>query len=101
ELMRWGVTDPDQLHWVTPPPQAALSAGRQLLTTLGIISNSGTLTDLGKACARWPTQPRLAVLLESAKLQDQLPLACWLVAWLEESPGSQDINLGTLFSQLP
>jgi len=72
-----------------------------LLLTLGLINEAGALSNLGKACARWPTQPRLAVVLESAKLLNQLPLACWLVAWLEESPGSQDIDLGVVFSQRP
>ncbi|MCK9506544.1 MAG: ATP-dependent helicase HrpB [Porticoccaceae bacterium] len=101
ELVRWGVADANQLHWVTPPPQAALTAGRQLLNTLGITADGTVLTDMGKACARWPTQPRLAVLLESARVCQQLPLACWLVAWLEESPGGDDIDLATLFSRLP
>lgn len=101
ELLRWGVADTNNLPWVTPPPKAAIASGRQLLQTLNIVAADGSLTTLGKNCARWPTQPRLAVLLETAASIDQLPLACWLVAWLEESPGGDDVDLAALLARRP
>jgi len=101
ELLRWGVNDPAQLQWVTPPPQAALASGRQLLATLGLADANGALSSSGKACARWPAQPRLAAMLEAAAKHNLLPLACWLCAWLEESPGGGDIDLATLFARRP
>ena len=94
ELTRWGVTEPGSLTWIHPPPAPAVLAGRQLLQMLGLINSEKKLTVLGNQCARWPTHPRLAVLLEHARRHPQrLALACWLSAWLEEQPGASDIDL--------
>ncbi|WP_346427852.1 ATP-dependent helicase HrpB [Halomonas sp. NO4] len=83
ELARWGISDPGQLDWVTSPPSAPLSAGRDLLIRLGALDAACRLTELGRACTRWPTHPRLAVMLERAVEFDARPLACALVALLE------------------
>ncbi|MFO7648351.1 ATP-dependent helicase HrpB [Halomonas campaniensis] len=83
ELARWGVTDPASLAWVTPPPTAALCAGRELLGRLGLLDAESHLTELGRRAARWPTHPRLAAMLERAREIEALPLACALVALLE------------------
>jgi len=101
ELLRWGAADPGQLSWVTPPPAPALASGRQLLRQLGIVNHRDSLSELGKGCARWPCHPRLAVLLEVAAKIAALPLACWLVSWLEESPDNQDIDLHQVLAQRP
>ena len=85
ELARWGIVDPMALSWITPPPRGGMRAGQDLLARLGLMDEQGHLTSLGRACERWPTSPRLALLLESA--HDEGPaigaLACGLVAWLE------------------
>lgn len=85
ELARWGISDPQALRWITPPPTGAMNAGRALLARLGLLDAHGHLTPLGRACERWPTSPRLALLL--AKASEEGPnigaLACGLVAWLE------------------
>jgi ATP-dependent helicase HrpB len=94
ELARWGVTDPSALHWVDSPPAAAMAAGRRCLQALAILQEDGRLSALGNRCARWPTHARLAAMLEHAHThQHRLPLACWLVAWLEEQHGSSDVDL--------
>ena len=99
ELARWGVTEPSSLKWIETPPAAAVMAGRQLLRVLGLFDSHNTLTRLGKHSARWPTYPRLAVMMEHARRQPQrLPLACWLAAWLEEQPGTNDIDLSHLLA---
>ncbi len=91
ELARWGVADTNALPWVTPPPPPALASARQLLQNLGLLQGNGQSTALGQQTARWPTHPRIAVMLEHAAshTQDpyQLALACWLAAWMEESTG--------------
>ncbi|MCH4563714.1 ATP-dependent helicase HrpB [Halomonas sp. EGI 63088] len=94
ELARWGITDPNQLAWVTPPPAAALAAGRDLLRRLGVLDEAFHLTALGRACSRWPTHPRLAVMLERAVALDAQPLACALVALLEgrDLEGEKDLE---------
>ncbi|MCK9468732.1 MAG: ATP-dependent helicase HrpB [Porticoccaceae bacterium] len=106
ELARWGVTDASALPWVTPPPAAALASGRQLLRDLGILDDRASLTALGQRCARWPTHPRLAAMLEAASPTtatdtDGLPLACWLVAWLEEGPSADAVDMAQVLEQRP
>lgn len=101
ELVRWGIDDPRQLNWVTLPPEPALSAALTSLRNLDLVDTGGKLTDTGRRAARWPTQPRLALLLDAASTGGQLPLACWLVAWLEEGIGGDDPDIHNLFSRLP
>ncbi|MEQ5802262.1 ATP-dependent helicase HrpB [Halomonas sp. H10-9-1] len=84
ELARWGITDPASLAWVTPPPEAALAAGRDLLHRLALLDDAYHLTERGRAAARWPTHPRLAAMLERAAELDAVALACALVAALEQ-----------------
>ncbi|HLS97888.1 MAG: ATP-dependent helicase HrpB [Porticoccaceae bacterium] len=100
ELARWGIADAARLDWVTPPPAAALASARQLLMALGLLGADNSLTARGRHCARWPTHPRLAVLLEEAAARRCLPLACWLVAWLEEGIGG-DLDLLAVLEQRP
>ncbi|PSJ23616.1 ATP-dependent helicase HrpB [Halomonas sp. ND22Bw] len=83
ELARWGITEPQSLTWITPPPAGALAAGRELLRGLGVLDDAHRLTALGRACARWPTHPRLAVMLQRASELDAAALACGLAALLE------------------
>ena len=98
ELLRWGMRQPlsqaAQLPWIDSPPPAALASGQQLLEALGIMDReSGGLTGLGRRCSRWPTHPRLAAMLDTASRHDCLPLACWLVAWVEEAVGGPEVNI--------
>ncbi len=93
ELARWGITDPASLAWVTPPPAAALAAGRDLLHRLGLLDDAFHLTELGRSAARWPTHPRLATMLERAFELDAVALACALVALLEERSGDEERDL--------
>ncbi|MEQ6917590.1 ATP-dependent helicase HrpB [Halomonas aquatica] len=93
ELARWGISDPDELAWVTPPPAAALAAGRDLLIRLGVLDAAFHLTALGRACVRWPTHPRLSVMLERSAELEARPLACALVAALEGRDLDQERDL--------
>jgi len=97
ELLRWGVQNPASLAWVTAPPAPALESARQLLSALGLLEADGNLSDLGRQCGRWPTHPRLAVMMEAAKAMNAMPLACWLIAWLEESIGAHELDLAVVF----
>lgn len=101
ELIRWGVSDPAQLSWVTPPPAPAYAAGITLLERLGILQHKGALTDLGRRCARWPTHPRFAVLLARAVDNGSQALACWALAWLEEATQDAEVDIVSTFSKRP
>lgn len=83
ELAAWGVTSPDQLAWMTPPPQGAWKSGQALLRKLGVIDRAGTLTALGRQSAGWPLEPRLAVMLIKSTELNASATACGLAALLE------------------
>ena len=101
ELIRWGVKDPSQLSWVTPPPAPAYAAGLTLLERLEILDGKGALTDLGRACMRWPTHPRFAAMLVRAAESNAKALACWALAWLEEATQSADVDIAKVFARRP
>ena len=103
ELARWGIKDLQReiakLDWVDAPPTASIKSAITLLQSLGLLDDKAELTATGKRCGQWPTQPRLAVLLDYAKQIDCLPLGCWLTAWFEESIGGDDSDIEHLLER--
>lgn len=83
EVATWGARSPEELVWMTPPPNGAWQSSQALLRQLGVLDAAGLLTPLGKQSARWPLEPRLAVMLSKAVSLNALPLACALAALLE------------------
>ncbi len=83
EIAMWGARSPDELVWMTPPPNGAWQSSQALLRQLGILDSAGLLTPLGKQSARWPLEPRLAVMLSKAASLKAVQLACALAALLE------------------
>ena len=69
ELANWGVQDPKDLLWVTPPPTGALSQAVEVLQQLGALM-SGKITARGKEMLRLPTHPRIAHMLLEASAFD-------------------------------
>ena len=84
ECAAWGEADVTRLPWLTPPPGAAVSSARTLLTSLGAIRENGTITPHGKALAALPCHPRIAQMLLHAGTPGQKALAADLAALLEE-----------------
>lgn len=84
ELAQWGVTDPAQLRWVTPPPTAAFDQARELLLQLGALSAQGTITPHGRAMVQFGMHPRLAHMLLWARDHGLGGIACQLTALLSE-----------------
>lgn len=62
----WGVSDPRDLAWLDPPPEAAVSEARRRLTVLEALDADGRPTTHGKAIARLPLPPRLGHMLVRA-----------------------------------
>ncbi|MDW3192142.1 MAG: ATP-dependent helicase HrpB [Cytophagales bacterium] len=97
DLALWGITDVNQLTWLTPPPKGKLKQASDILHELGAL-DKGRITEHGKKMHKIPCHPRLAHLLLIAEEQDLLDLATDLAAVLEERdplpPNSGiDINL--------
>jgi ATP-dependent helicase HrpB len=110
ELAVWGVTDPEQLKWLDPPPKAAFKKAQQLLTDLGALSVEAkktrtglhvyTVTAHGRRMAELAMHPRLAHMVLKARDADLGGLACRVAAILSErdfirfAPGTHDADLG-------
>ncbi|PTX56722.1 ATP-dependent helicase HrpB [Litoreibacter ponti] len=89
ELAAWG-TAPEDLSFLTPPPEGAFAEAQALLTQLGALN--GGLTEHGRALARVPVHPRLAHMLVSSG-----PEAAELAALLGERdplPRGVGVDLG-------
>ncbi|MBA4501436.1 ATP-dependent helicase HrpB [Marinobacterium marinum] len=88
QLLRWGVNSPDELCWITPPPQAPYHQALDLLHQLGAVESLAAgrfrLTTHGERMAELPTHPRLAHLLLCGARYGQIDLAADIAALLSE-----------------
>jgi ATP-dependent helicase HrpB len=84
ELATWGVTDPNELQWLDPPPPAAFSQARTLLVQLGALNADGSITAEGRRMAGLGLHPRLAHMMLTAIPLGWGGLACELAALLNE-----------------
>jgi ATP-dependent RNA helicase HrpB len=84
ELAVADIRDPDELRWLDRPPAAALEQGTQLLTMLGALDRSGSVTPRGRAMAALPVHPRLAHMLIAAQRIGAGAVACDISAILQE-----------------
>ncbi|MBB96191.1 MAG: ATP-dependent helicase HrpB [Rhodobacteraceae bacterium] len=74
----WG-TPPEEMAFLTPPPEGAYAEARALLTLLGALDDDGRITPHGRALARLPLHPRMGHMLRLAG-----PSAAPLAALLED-----------------
>jgi ATP-dependent helicase HrpB len=94
DLAQWGVADPATLVFLDPPPAAALSEARALLTDLGAIDGSGRITAAGTALNRLPLPPRLARMVVDAGRDGAGRVAAEIAAILSERGlGGSDVDL--------
>ncbi|WP_199613580.1 ATP-dependent helicase HrpB [Paenibacillus alkalitolerans] len=91
ELAAWGVSDPGELRWLDPPPEAAFAQARELLVRLGALSGSGrsgsgsgAITPFGRRMAAMPMHPRLACMVLRAVELGLGAAACELAALFGE-----------------
>ena len=61
ELAQWGAA-PEELAFLTPPPDGAMSEARGLLAALGALED-GRITEHGRALVALPLHPRLGHML--------------------------------------
>ena len=84
ELAMWGVKTPDELSWLTPPPDAHFQQAKNLLTEVGLLDEDGAITHTGQQGISLGIEPRFAKMLVQGKKWQQLTLACDLAALLSE-----------------
>ncbi|MCX8892895.1 ATP-dependent helicase HrpB [Vibrio parahaemolyticus] len=86
ELAFWGTTDIHELKWLDIPSAAALQQAKQLLFSLGLITEQGLLTAEGKQAHDLGVEPRAAaMLIKSQSHSDKMVnVALAAVALIEE-----------------
>ncbi|RYE04231.1 MAG: ATP-dependent helicase HrpB [Sphingomonadales bacterium] len=90
----WGVSDPRELAWLDPPPDAAISEARTRLTALDALGPDGRPTAHGKAIARLPLPPRLGHMLVRAGEMGMAHTAAQIAVLLgERGLGGNDPDL--------
>ncbi|WP_197286098.1 ATP-dependent helicase HrpB [Paenibacillus sp. FJAT-27812] len=84
ELAIWGIQDPSELDWLTPPPAAAYEQAKSLLQQLNAIDNSGKPTAAGARMAQFGLHPRLGAMILQAAEIGETRVACEVAALLSE-----------------
>jgi ATP-dependent helicase HrpB len=93
DLAAWG-GGPDQLAFLDPPPKAALTEAKALLSELSAIDGDGRITAEGKLLRRLPLPPRLARMVVDAGAEgDALPAAEIATLIGERGLGGDDVDL--------
>ncbi|UXX78967.1 ATP-dependent helicase HrpB [Reichenbachiella carrageenanivorans] len=83
DLAKWGIMDPNQLTWLTPPPPSTMKRAMDSLHELHALNN-GKITPHGEQMHSLPCHPRIAHMLIEAKAQELLHLATDIAALIEE-----------------
>lgn len=86
ELSTWGVSNPLDLQWLTPPPNANIQQARSLLCQLEFIDKQGQLTTFGEQSRQLGLEPRLAAIALQAQKHsiEHLHTALYLLPLIEE-----------------
>jgi ATP-dependent helicase HrpB len=93
DLASWGGSA-EQLTFLDPPPKAALTEAKALLSELGAIDGDGRITAEGKLLRRLPLPPRLARMVVDAGAEgDALPAAEIATLIGERGLGGDDVDL--------
>ncbi len=94
DLAQWGASDPGKLAFLDPPPQAALSEAKVLLSELGALDAQGRITEEGRKLRSLPLPPRLARMVVDAAAEDAGETAAQIAAVLtERGLGGDDPDL--------
>jgi ATP-dependent helicase HrpB len=84
DLAAAGITDPQELRWLTPPPRGPWRQAVELLTWLEALDSDGKATTHGRAMAALGAHPRIAHMMLRAHASGDGALACDIAAILEE-----------------
>lgn len=84
ELAQWGAGRGESLPWLDPPSAASLAEGQQQLKAMGVVTDNGGLSELGKRLSQLSVHPRLGLLMLEAQHQGCPELGCDLAALLSD-----------------
>jgi ATP-dependent helicase HrpB len=98
DMAKWGISNLNQLTWLSPPPKAAVMQAVDVLTNLNALDMNKRITEHGKEIHQLPCHPRIAHMLLKAKQDNAIALATDIAAILEErdplpKDSGIDINL--------
>lgn len=98
DMAKWGISNLNQLTWLSPPPKAAVVQAVDVLTNLNALDLNKRITEHGKEIHQLPCHPRIAHMLLKAKQDNAIALATDIAAILEErdplpKDSGIDINL--------
>jgi ATP-dependent helicase HrpB len=98
DMAKWGISNLNQLTWLSPPPKAAVMQAVDVLTNLNALDLNKRITEHGKEIHQLPCHPRIAHMLLKAKQDNAIVLATDIAAILEErdplpKDSGIDINL--------
>ena len=100
DCLAWGVSDPRDLRFIDPPPDAAIAEARVLLQDLGAIDADGSLIERGKRMRALALPPRLAAMVVSGQEDGHGYAAAELAVLLtEQGLGGQDADLEVRLSR--
>lgn len=83
DLAQWGIIDPLQLTWLTPPRTATIAQASDTLHQLEALED-GKITEHGKKIHQLPCHPRIAHMLLIAQEEGNIALATDIAALIEE-----------------
>jgi ATP-dependent helicase HrpB len=83
EFATWGVTQFEDVNWLTAPPRQHFDVAQALNRDLGLLNALGKPTELGLSAQQCATEPRFAAMLLGAK-EAIKPLAVAINALLSE-----------------
>ncbi|WP_397401181.1 ATP-dependent helicase HrpB [Phenylobacterium sp.] len=94
DLARWGAKNAADLAFLDPPPAAAFTEARALLSRLDALDSQGVLTAHGHALSAVPLPPRLAhMVLKGADTGQALRAARIAALITERGLGGRDVDL--------
>jgi ATP-dependent helicase HrpB len=94
DLAAFGVSNPEQMRFLDPPPAPALNEARDLLKRLRALDDGGRLTDAGIQMRRLALPARLAhMLIEAAKSGSARHAAELAILITERGLGGNDADL--------
>lgn len=97
ELSAWGITQYQEVNWLSKPVKHHFDVACELNQLLGFIDQNNKITYLGQQALSLGVEPRLASMLLRSHTAAETSIACLLAALLSEkdiiiSPQSADIT---------